>query len=148
VRITTVGDLAIYNGGKFGWSGTSSSSGALDVSLTRNAAAVLQIGDGGANANGTLLAAKVYPNPTFTASGTTGAQTINKQVFSVNFAASAASLVVTNSFVTATSGLVCTVNANDTTMKSAAAVPASGSVTLYPNTAPTAETKVTCQVFN
>lgn len=119
-----------------------------DTSLVRSAAGVVSIGDGGANANGTLKAAALYPGATYTAAGTTGAQTINKQVFSVNFAASTSSLVVTNSFVTATSGVVCTVNSNDSSAKSVQAVPSSGSLTLYPNAAPAAETRVTCQVFN
>lgn len=95
------------------------------------------------NANAQILFDK-----TFTATGTTGAQTINKQTFSVNFAATATSLVVTNSLVSATSGVLCTVNTNDTTLKSVAAVPAAGSVTLFGNQAATAETRVICEIRN
>jgi len=85
---------------------------------------------------------------TITAGGTTGAQTINKTCGSVNFAASATSLVVTNNRVTTSSVIVATVATNDTTMKSVQAVAASGSFTLYANAAATAETRVNWIVIN
>lgn len=85
---------------------------------------------------------------TITASGTTGAQTINLVTGAVNFAAAATSLVVTNSLVDANSVVTCTVGTNDTTMKSVACVVASGSFTIYPNAAPTAETRVYFRVSN
>ena len=87
-------------------------------------------------------------NKTVTATGTTGAQTISKNAGTVNFAAAATSLVVTNTLVTTSSIIVCTVGTNDTTMKSVSAVAATGSFTLYPNTAPTAETRVNFIVIN
>ncbi len=85
---------------------------------------------------------------TITAGGTTGARTIDKPTGSVNFAASAASLVVTNALVTANSVIQATVATNDTTMKSVQAVAGSGSFTLYPNALPTAETRVNFSVTN
>jgi hypothetical protein len=85
---------------------------------------------------------------TITAGGTTGAQTINKTAGSVNFAAAATSLVVTNSFVDANSVIVATVATDDTTMKSVAAVAGAGSFTLYANAAATAETRVNWLVVN
>ena len=85
---------------------------------------------------------------TITAGGTTGAQTINKTVGSVNFAAGATSLVVTNNRVTTASVIVATVATNDSTMKTVLAVPASGSFTLYANAAATAETRVNWIVLN
>jgi hypothetical protein len=85
---------------------------------------------------------------TVTASGTNGAQTINKNAGTVNFATAAASLVVTNSLVTANSIIICTVGTNDATMKSVQAVAAAGSFTLYPSTAPTAATRVNFIVIN
>ena len=85
---------------------------------------------------------------TITAAGTTGAQTINKTCGSVNFAAAATSLVVTNSRVTTSSVIVATVATNDSTMKTVLAVPASGSFTLYANAAATAETRVNWIVIN
>jgi HAMP domain-containing protein len=85
---------------------------------------------------------------TVTGGGTTGAQTINKISGTVNFAAAAASLVVTNSTVTANSIVLATIRTNDATMTSVQAVPAAGSFTLYPNAVPTAETSVGFLVIN
>lgn len=85
---------------------------------------------------------------TVTAAGTTGAQTINKTVGSVNFAAGATSLVVTNNRVTTASVIVATVATNDSTMNSVTAVAASGSFTITANVAATAETRVNFIVIN
>jgi hypothetical protein len=85
---------------------------------------------------------------TITAGGTTGAQTINKTAGSVNFAAAATSLVVTNSFVDANSVIIATVGTNDATMTSVQAVAGAGSFTLYANAAATAETRVNWFVAN
>ena len=87
-------------------------------------------------------------NKTVTAGGTTGAQTISKNAGTVNFAAGATSLVVTNTLVTTSSIIVATVGTNDTTMKSVSAVAAAGSFTLFPDAAPTAETRVNFIVIN
>jgi hypothetical protein len=85
---------------------------------------------------------------TVTAGGTTGAQTINKNAGTVNFAAAATSLVVTNSRVTTSSIIVCTVGTNDTTLKSVAAVAGAGSFTLHASAAATAETRVNFLIIN
>jgi hypothetical protein len=115
------------------------------LKLRNNNSDIFAIGSTG----GTFVAGmQLFFDKTFTTTGTTGAQTINKQVFSVNFAATATSVVVTNSEVATTSGITCTINTNDTTMKSVVAVPASGSLTIFANAAATAETRVTCQVLN
>jgi hypothetical protein len=101
--------------------------------------------------NGTApnyFAGDMQVNNTITAAGTTGAQTINKTAGTVNFAATATSLVVTNSLVATTSIIIATVGTNDTTMKSVSAVAAGGSFTLYANAAATAETRVNFMVFN
>jgi hypothetical protein len=90
----------------------------------------------------------VAADKTITAAGTTGAQTINKNAGSVNFAAAATSLVVTNSRVITSSVIIATVGTNDTTLKSVSAVAASGSFTLYANAAATAETRVNFIVIN
>jgi hypothetical protein len=87
-------------------------------------------------------------NKTVTAAGTTGAQTISKNAGTVNFAAAATSLVVTNTLVTANSIIICTVGTNDTTMKSVSAVAAAGSFTIFSNAAATAETRVNFIVIN
>lgn len=87
-------------------------------------------------------------NAVITAGGTTGAQTINATAGSVNFAAAATSLVVTNSLVTANSVVIATVATNDTTMTSVQVVAGAGSFTLYANAAATAETRVNFLVIN
>lgn len=79
---------------------------------------------------------------TITAGGTTGAQTINKPSGTVNFAAAAASLVVTNSLCTTAHRVLATVVTNDTTMKSVSCVTTNGAFTLTANAAATAETAV------
>jgi len=90
----------------------------------------------------------IYLGKTVTAAATTGAQTINQPSGSVNFAAAATSLVVTNSLVTASSVIQCTVGTNDATMSAATAVAAAGSFTIRPNAAPTAETRVNFTLTN
>lgn len=85
---------------------------------------------------------------TITAGGTTGAQTINKPHGSVNFAAAATSLVVTNSLVSTNSVITATVATNDATMKTVLVVAGSGSFTIHANAAATAETRVNFKVWN
>lgn len=102
-------------------------------------------------ANGTAanyFAGDMQLDKTVTASGTTGAQTIDKNAGAVNFAAAATSLVVTNSRVTANSIIIATVATVDTTMKSVVAVAGAGSFTLTANAAATAETRVNWLVIN
>lgn len=88
------------------------------------------------------------PDKTITAGGTTGAQTINKIAGTVNFAPGATSLVVTNSLVTSTSHVICTVRTNDGTALLKNVVPASGSFTITLNAAATSETSVGFFVIN
>lgn len=121
---------------------TSTTGGSRAVALTIK-------GDGTVQANKTFYAAAdVTADKTITAGGTTGAQTINKNAGSVNFAAAATSLVVTNSRVSTSSVIIATVATNDSTMKSVAVVAGSGSFTIYANAAATAETRVNFLVVN
>ena len=90
----------------------------------------------------------LYAAKTITAGGTTGARTINKMAGSVNFAAAATSLVVTDSKVDTNSVIIATVATNDSTMKSVAVVAGSGSFTLHANAAATAETRVNFLIIN
>lgn len=157
-----VNNLSFSNDGVIKWNASAFLTGSYDTGLARSAAGVVIVTNGSTGsgsiapqvtATGNLGTTslgwgQLYFDKTFTTAGTTGAQTINKALFSVNFAAAATSLVVTNSTIAATSGVVCTVNTNDTTLKSVQAVPASGSVTLYGSAAATAETRITCWVAN
>lgn len=85
---------------------------------------------------------------TNTAPGTTGARTINKAAGTVNFAAGAVALVVTNSLVTSASIILCVVRTNDSTAIIKNVVPASGSFTIRLDAAATAETSVGFLVIN
>lgn len=85
---------------------------------------------------------------TNTAGGTTGNRTINKMAGSVNFAAAATSLVVTNSLVTTSSNIFVQIQTNDATAVLKNVVPAAGSFTINMATAPTAETRVAFLVTN
>lgn len=85
---------------------------------------------------------------TNTAGGTTGAQTINKISGTVNFAAAASSLVVTNSLVTTSSIVFAVVRTNDATAIIKNVTPAAGSFTIRLNANTTAETSVGFFVIN
>ena len=103
------------------------------------------------NANtGTMMVSngkQVY-DATNTATGATGAQTINKPSGAVNFAAGATSLVVTNSLCTTASLVFCEVRTNDATATIKNVVPAAGSFTINLNAAATAETSVGFFIIN
>jgi hypothetical protein len=89
-----------------------------------------------------ISGASVSVAKTVTAGGVTGAVTINKQAGSVNFAAAASSVVVTNSLVTANSIIITSVASNDTTMRAVRHTQTAGSFTIFANATPTAETRV------
>lgn len=96
-----------------------------------------------------LTTSRLALSRTITAGGTTGAQTINKMAGTVNFAAAATSIVVTNSTVTATSIVFPVIRTADTTctfVKSV--VPAAGSFTITLNAGCAAETSIGFFVTN
>jgi hypothetical protein len=94
-------------------------------------------------------------DPVVTAAATVGAQTIDRDYGSVNFAAAATSLVVTNNLVTAASIINVSVATVDTSMKSVVVVAgdnngiaAVGKFTLTANAAANAETRVNFQILS
>lgn len=87
-------------------------------------------------------------NNTVTAAGTTGAQTINKPSGSVNFAAGATTLVVTNSLATTSSQVIAQVYGTDATATYARVTKAAGSFTITLNASATAETACGFLVIN
>lgn len=87
-------------------------------------------------------------NRVITPGGTTGAQVINTTVGTVNFAAAASTLVVTNATANTTSIIFLAPMTNDATCKSFVAVRAAGSFTLTANAACTAETAIGFLVTN
>lgn len=85
---------------------------------------------------------------TLTTAGTTGAQTINKPNGSVNFAAGASTLVVTNSTVTVTSLIHAMAQRADATCFVTSVTPGAGSFTITMSSPCTAETAVGFWVNN
>jgi len=85
---------------------------------------------------------------TNTTTGTTGARTIDRPSGTVNFAAGASTLVVTNSLVTTASIVFAVVRTNDTTATIKNVVPAAGSFTITLTANATAETSVGFFVIN
>ena len=99
------------------------------------------IGGAGSNRPQDLFLGRSFAiEATVTAGGTTGAQTINKAAGTVNFAATATALTVTNSLVTANSLIFCELRTNDATARIANVVPGSGTFTINLTAAATAET--------
>ena len=108
-----------------------------------------QIWSGAQTFNGvTTLGTQVNLDRTITAGGTTGAQTINKIAGTVNFAATATTLVVTNSLVNTSSIVYAVVRTADATAEIKSVVPAAGSFTITLSAAATAETSVGFFVTN
>lgn len=121
--------------------------GTPDVGFQRNAAGVIEVNNGAtANAYRDIKVRQYFADATQSASS--GNQTINKSAFSFVLATGTSNAIITNSFVTTTSLVFCTVQTNDTTLKSAAAVPASGSVQVFGSAAATADTVIACTVLN
>ena len=95
-----------------------------------------------------ITSGKIFLASTNTATGTTGAQTINKMSGTVNFAMATSTLVVTNNLVTASSIVFAVVRTNDSTADIKNVVPVAGSFTITLSSATTAETSVGFFVIN
>lgn len=91
---------------------------------------------------------KIVQDATITATGTTGAQTINKPLGCVNIAAAGSSVVVTNSLISTTNIVHPWLQSNDATAKSVVVVLGSGTATFYLNAAATSEVRVCFEVKN
>lgn len=83
-----------------------------------------------------------------TLSAVAGNQTINKSAFRFIIGAGTSNAIITNSFVTASSLVICTPQRKDTTLLTVAAETASGSVTVIGNAGATADTAIACIVIN
>lgn len=90
----------------------------------------------------------LFLTKTVTGVGTTGAQVINKPTGTVNFAAAATALVVTNSIAAVASIINATAATNDTTCSVKNVVAAAGSFTINMTAACTAETRVNWRITN
>lgn len=135
---------------------TASNASSLLMDLQTGGVSNFRVSKGGtATARGIVSLGNVTLNgdvqlsKTITPAGTTGARTINNNSGSVNFAAGAMSLVVTNNLVTTNSVIHCTIASNDSTMTSVQVVAGAGSFTIYAQPGPpAAETRVNFLVTN
>lgn len=94
------------------------------------------------------FAGRIELDKTNTAGGTTGNQTINKPSGTVNFAAGATALTVTNNLVSTSSTVLAVLRTDDATATLKNVVPAAGSFTINLTAATTAETSVGFMVIN
>jgi hypothetical protein len=90
----------------------------------------------------------IAQNKTITPNGTTGNQTINKPLGTVNVAAGQSSVTVTNSLVDANSIVFAVVRTNDTTAQIKNVTCAAGSFTIRLTANATAETSIGFMVMN
>lgn len=140
-------ELVLTSSGAVTFTNGASTLSAADTAIERSAANRLKTTDAAGNL-GDYELRKLFVNATNAAAGTTGAQTIDKAAGTVNFAAAATSLVVTNSLVSAASLVLCFVRTNDTTATIKNCVPGAGSFTITLSAAATAETSVGFIVIN
>lgn len=124
--------------------------GSSKVTLTAPAALASNVTATLPSTTGTILVgngAQAYDS-TVTAGGTTGNQTINKPSGTVNFAAAATTLTVTNSLCSTSSLVFVEVRTNDTTATIKNVVPGAGSFVITLAAAATAETSVGFFIIN
>lgn len=156
VGVTGTGVARILLGGSFGQIGLLLNSNnyglyigdSLDVGISRVSAGLIEINNGTASTYRDLKLRQLYPDQTITAGGTTGNQTINKAAGTVNFAASATSLTVTDSLVTTSSTIYTMPRTNDATCTVKNVVPSAGSFVITMTAGCTAETSVGFVVLN
>jgi hypothetical protein len=96
----------------------------------------------------TVTGGAITPTTTTFTAGTTGNQTANTQTGNIRIAAAGTTVTVTNSLVTATSKVICTLATNDTTALIKNCVPGAGSFVITLNAAATAEVSIAWAVFN
>ncbi len=137
------GVLVLPSGAAYRFSSTSDATGSPDAQIYRTGVNGLAIGFG---SPGSLNLGKVYLDYTNTA--TVGAVTINKAAGRVNIAAAGASVVVTNSLVTAASHVIAVVSMADATAEVMNVVPAAGSFTITLRAAATGQVSVDFLVIN
>lgn len=169
IDATTAWDVAVSGAAKIRFTGTEmematnypigwSASGAgyaNTAALSYISAGVVGVGTGAAGSTaGTLVTANIITSggitmgKTVTAAGTTGDQTINKTTGTVNLAAAATSVVVTNNLVSTNSIILAVAGTNDTTCYVKNVVAAAGSFTINMTGACAAETRVNFMVTN
>lgn len=154
----TYTSAANFEAGNINWSsnvftiGTSQSGAGANrgISLRVAAADRITISAAGAVAiPGSFTISQVSDSgKNFAAAGATGARTANAMSGSVRFAASALSVVLTNSQIVATSILHLGMKGNDSSARDPRYTCAAGSATIYLASAPAAELEITFMVSN
>lgn len=146
---TITNSSTVYSAGQAVTTGVTNSYG---LNITANTGAtnnyVYQFVGSGGTLNTLRTDGKISYLATNTAAGTTGAQTINKPSGTVNFAAAATTLVVTNTLCTTSSIVFAVIRTADSTATIKNVVPASGSFTITLGAASTAETSVGFLIIN
>lgn len=122
--------------------------GAFNAAIGSDTSGLIEINSGTLGAWRDLKVRQHYVDQTITAGGTTGDRTINKAAGTVNFAAAATSITVTNSLASTSSTIYAMARTNDSTCSVKNVVPASGSFTINMTAACTAETSVGFLVVN
>lgn len=131
-----------------GWVDSGDAAGTQTIAIGRETGGRAEINNGTLGTWRDLKVRQHFVDQTITAGGTTGNQTINKAAGTINVAAGQSTIVVTNSLVTTSSLVFCTVRTNDTTALIKNCVPAAGSFTMRLNANATAETSVGFLVIN
>lgn len=134
--------------GRCGFYGAAVATGHIENHLNHVSASWKLFDSGGGSTLEINDAGKFSYNKTNTPAGTTGAQTINRPTGTVNFAAGASSLVVTNSLCSVDSIVLCSIRTNDATATIKNIVPGSGSFTIRLTAAATAEVSVGFLILN
>lgn len=132
-----------------------STAGAIDLYINRTETAIgsgqhdfLNMAIAGSSKARIDRTGHIFVDSTVTAGGTTGNQTINKPSGTVNFAAAATAITVTNSTVSTSSIVLAVVRTADATARIAHVVPGAGSFIITLTAAATAETSVGFVVIN
>lgn len=149
---TTTNTSTIYSAGQNVVNGTGACTNSYGLNITANAGATNNYAARLAGTAGEIFRVRTDGQiallATNTGAGTTGNQTIDKPSGTVNFAAAATSLTVTNALCTTSSIVFATIRTNDTTAVIKNVVPGSGSFVINLNAAATAETSVGFLIIN
>lgn len=122
--------------------------GGFNAAIGSDTSGLIEVNSGTLGAWRDLKVRQHYVDQTITAGGTTGDRTINKAAGTVNFAAAATAITVTNSLASTSSTIYAMARTNDATCSVKDVVPASGSFTINMTAACTAETSVGFLVVN
>jgi hypothetical protein len=95
-----------------------------------------------------IVKASDYQAPFTDISGTPGSGTINTPRGRAAIPAAGASILISNSLVTATSTVLVQIEGNDATLRSVSVTPSAGLITITAGQAPTGATNITFMVFN